>query len=71
MSVTVTETVYPPAVLSSYVWASEPSAPCELVLNASVCPSPQSTLTCHGASPAPGSLNEPRSKLCEAPSSEL
>src|SRR2546423_1202974 len=36
----------------------------------SLCPSPQSTSTVHGLS-APGSVKEPRSKLCDAPSSEL
>src|SRR5207248_9532554 len=33
--------------------------------------SPQSTSTDHGPSFAPGSLNEPRLKLCDAPSFEL
>src|SRR5919206_404301 len=36
----------------------------------SLWPSPQFTSTVHGLS-APGSVKEPRSKLCDAPSSEL
>src|SRR5207248_3341783 len=59
-------------VLSSYLWLFEPSAPCEAALNV-VCgePSPQSTSTDHGLSFTPASENEPRSKLCAEPSSEL
>ena len=53
------------------MWLCEPSEPVA-VFEKVVCgePSPQSTSTDHGLS-APGSLNEPRSKLCAAPSSEL
>src|SRR5436305_1511156 len=46
----------PVTVLSKVVWALL---------------SPQSTSTCQGASLAPGSSKEPRSKLALAPSSEL
>src|SRR5918911_4472334 len=54
------------------MWLLEPSAPCEAALKV-VCgePSPQSTSTDHGPSFTPASENEPRSKLCAAPSSEL
>src|ERR671923_1781497 len=40
------------------------------IVKLSECPSPQFTSTVHGLS-APGSVKEPRSKLCEAPSLEL
>src|SRR5918911_1633189 len=45
-------------------------APGALIVKLSECPSPQFTSTVHGLS-APGSVNEPRSKLCALPSLEL
>src|SRR5213080_4498017 len=44
--------------------------PGALIVKLSLCPSPQSTSTVHGLS-APGSVNEPRSKLFDEPSFEL
>src|ERR687884_451847 len=44
-------------------------APGALIVKLSLCESPQLTSTVHGLS-APGSVNEPRSKLCAAPSLE-
>src|SRR5207244_10227791 len=46
------------------------SVPGAAIVKRSLCPSPQFTSTVRGLS-APGSVKEPRSKLCEAPSFEL
>src|ERR1051326_1316484 len=58
--------------MCAYVWFCAAIAPWLDVVN-EVCEvlSPQSTSTVHGASFAPWSLNEPRSKLVEVPSSAV
>ena len=56
--------------MSPYVCDADPSEPVEVASAGSELElSPQSTCTFHGLS-GPGSLNEPRSKLFDEPSSE-
>src|SRR5205085_2206215 len=71
LALTMTVTDSRPGQFSPYVLYSTPF-PSTSLFRSVVCaePSPQFTSTAHGASLAPGSVNEPRSKLAELPSSE-